>query len=514
MLTDSVYNFYVGNLHSHTSYSDGKGLPAEAFAYARDVAGLDFLAVTDHHQMLTVEEYEDILLQADLFTENGVYVAIGGQEWTGVDMNHATVWDADSILTSPQGRYDLLYIELASLGLTAAFCHPVPSNFGCFAYSAVGDTAMNAVEVRDLQEEERYFDILKKGWHVGTDGSQDNHGANWGNGHSWTVALACSLTRYEILEATRSHRTYSTLDRNLQMIFRADGHVMGEEFAHVDNIHFSIDVFDPDTGDDFRLLELYQNGLVIMWAEPDTTSHAWEPVITPPNGINYYVLKVFQTDGNLAWSAPIWIDCTTDLPATPRLEWPYDGQIVGTSLPEFTWHASSGAAGYNLEVHEAAGYPMAPPALVVSGITDTVYSAADSLEDDVVYIWKVSASNQSGTSEPSGAFEFLVDADASSVPAAGGPGPAGTMLLRAAPNPFSEGTTVEFTLDGRDCAELAVYDVTGKLVATLFSGVATGPQGVRWNGFDSRGRRVSPGVYIFRLEAGGRQAIRKATLLK
>ena len=54
-LADSVYNLYVGNLHSHTSYSDGSGTPAQAFEYARDVASIDFLAITDHHHVLTAE---------------------------------------------------------------------------------------------------------------------------------------------------------------------------------------------------------------------------------------------------------------------------------------------------------------------------------------------------------------------------------------------------------------------------------------------------------------------------
>ena len=38
---------YFGNLHSHTTYSDGIGVPSDAFASAK-AAGLDFYAVTDH----------------------------------------------------------------------------------------------------------------------------------------------------------------------------------------------------------------------------------------------------------------------------------------------------------------------------------------------------------------------------------------------------------------------------------------------------------------------------------
>ena len=40
---------YFGNLHSHTSYSDGSGTPRDAFKHARDVAQLDFLAITEHN---------------------------------------------------------------------------------------------------------------------------------------------------------------------------------------------------------------------------------------------------------------------------------------------------------------------------------------------------------------------------------------------------------------------------------------------------------------------------------
>lgn len=43
------HRVYFGNLHSHTSYSDGSGTPENAYRHARDVAGLDFLAITEHN---------------------------------------------------------------------------------------------------------------------------------------------------------------------------------------------------------------------------------------------------------------------------------------------------------------------------------------------------------------------------------------------------------------------------------------------------------------------------------
>ena len=100
VLRDTAYRFFIGNLHSHTSYSDGTGTPAWAYRYARDTARIDFLAVTDHHDMLSELEYEDVLFQADEHCEDGVFVAIAGQEWSGGDTatgrkDHATVLGAD-----------------------------------------------------------------------------------------------------------------------------------------------------------------------------------------------------------------------------------------------------------------------------------------------------------------------------------------------------------------------------------------------------------------------------------
>ena len=39
---------FSGQLHSHTAHSGAAGTPAEAYAYAKETAGLDFLAITDH----------------------------------------------------------------------------------------------------------------------------------------------------------------------------------------------------------------------------------------------------------------------------------------------------------------------------------------------------------------------------------------------------------------------------------------------------------------------------------
>jgi len=92
---------------------------------------------------------------------------------------------------------------------------------------------------------------------------------------------------------------------------------------------------------------------------------------------------------------------------------------------------------------------------------------------------------------------------------------AGLALSQSAPNPFHASTTIAFTLPERATVDLAVYDVAGRRVATLATGVRpAGTHEVEWNGTDSAGRRVGTGVYFCKLDAGGRSVTRKIAVLR
>lgn len=81
----------------------------------------------------------------------------------------------------------------------------------------------------------------------------------------------------------------------------------------------------------------------------------------------------------------------------------------------------------------------------------------------------------------------------------------GRMHLGGAwPNPFNPRTNISFTLDESQSVELAVYDVSGRLVRLLDAGVRNaGPHTILWDGRDHAGFNVSSGVYLVRLT--GRQ---------
>jgi len=89
------------------------------------------------------------------------------------------------------------------------------------------------------------------------------------------------------------------------------------------------------------------------------------------------------------------------------------------------------------------------------------------------------------------------------------------MLEQNYPNPFNPSTTISFSLPSQTRVKLAVYDVLGKIVATLIDGdAAAGTHRAVWNGCTSHGLPAASGVYVYRLESDGMTHARTMLLMK
>src|SRR5438477_9757310 len=96
---------FFGNLHSHTSFSDGVGTPAQAYKHARDVAKIDFLAITEHnhlqaeqgagsradgiliakdHSLYNGASAKSVISAARAATKDGKFIALYGQEFSSI----------------------------------------------------------------------------------------------------------------------------------------------------------------------------------------------------------------------------------------------------------------------------------------------------------------------------------------------------------------------------------------------------------------------------------------------
>lgn len=91
----------------------------------------------------------------------------------------------------------------------------------------------------------------------------------------------------------------------------------------------------------------------------------------------------------------------------------------------------------------------------------------------------------------------------------------GPRLSKIHPNPFNPQTTITFTLGQPQHAEIAVYDLTGRLLDVLADRTyEAGNHPVVWSGKDAMGRTVPSGAYIVRLETESGVESRKVMLLR
>ena len=276
---------FFGNLHSHTSYSDGSGTPEQAFRHARDSARLDFLAVTEHNHasadgsgdrrdgiiiaadpgLYTGPRADALIPAADRMTRDGHFVAIYGQEYSSISSgNHVNVFDVGSVIDAPNGDFGELVRwmeqnpDAAGRPPIVQLNHPSlfdedASEYGAddFAthaewierlgrYAALIEILNGPAMERHFREraaevmERDYLHYLNLGFRLAPTGDQDNHYFTWGTATPVrTAVVADSLTRRHILDAMRARHVYASEDPNLELIFLVDGRLMGDVVAQL-----------------------------------------------------------------------------------------------------------------------------------------------------------------------------------------------------------------------------------------------------------------------------------------
>jgi hypothetical protein len=94
--------------------------------------------------------------------------------------------------------------------------------------------------------------------------------------------------------------------------------------------------------------------------------------------------------------------------------------------------------------------------------------------------------------------------------------PARYALHSAVPNPLNPRTRIGYELRKAGRARIDVFDVSGRLVATLLdANRSAGASNVTWDGRAASGTRVASGVYSYRLKVRGEPTLtRKMVVLK
>jgi len=92
-----------------------------------------------------------------------------------------------------------------------------------------------------------------------------------------------------------------------------------------------------------------------------------------------------------------------------------------------------------------------------------------------------------------------------------------TQLFQNYPNPFNSSTTISFNLatENTENTEIEIFNIKGQKVKSI-SVIPSGVEGsINWNGKDEKGKPVSSGIYLYKLNIDNKtKAVRKCLLIK
>lgn len=331
--------------------------PTDAWTYAQR-RGLDFLMTSEHNHMFDGSDganadadpeavkalYQSGVAEAARWNQPYArLLALYGQEWGVINHGgHLNILNSAELLgwernaggqlladaDTPKGDYGGLYALMRSRGWRGQFNHPQRDQFAVdgkpLAWSADGDEVMLLCEVMNTnafststdESETRRSNfeascnaLLEAGYHVAFSTNQDNHCANWGAsyGNRTGVLLpkGTPLTADNFIAALKARRVYATMDKQAQLLLTANGRIMGERFNNQGKLRLQAS-YASKTGRRAAALTIFEgvpgrNGTVAVLSTRAVT------ILTPAPGEHFYYARVTQDDGNLLWSAPIWV---------------------------------------------------------------------------------------------------------------------------------------------------------------------------------------------------------------
>lgn len=353
---ETEYSLYFGDLHRHTEFSFCRtsidGSLEEVCRYGRDAAAMDFTMSADHdNQEAAPDMWREVMQAADRYHVPGHYAPFFGYEWIGSDRNrrHRNVVSTERVPPPP-----FAYSEGAGVGgpedeknrPVRALWDTLPresaltlAHHTCCRMSLVwgadGGEDMDA-EIEPLVEifqasrgSSEYigaptlynhfarsgqyaqcFDVesgavaeaLRQGIRMGFVASSDHMSTH----QSYACVYASACTREALMAAMKARRTYAASDRILCEFTLGDA-FMGEALVPSGQTLVMRSRF-VGTGPIRDVVLLRDSEPYRSWT-PGGSEFAVELTLPVEECLgHYFYLRMQQTDTNLAWASPIWVD--------------------------------------------------------------------------------------------------------------------------------------------------------------------------------------------------------------
>ncbi len=276
-----------GNLHSHTTVSDGSR-PANEVIADYESRGYDYLAISDHDKFVNPEDYRSstklILLPAVEVTARGPHILhIGATEVVEPDENRQNVVDA----VAAQGGFTVLNHP----NWQSHFNHcpqELMEKLQGYAGIEIYNGVIERLEGTPLATD-RWDKLLAQGRRVWGFGTDDAH-APQDVALAWSVVQVDSRTPEAIIESLRTGRFYASTGVTVQNIG-----VQGNTISI--------------TTENAQRIRLISNSGVIEKTVESTKAefHIPEDIVYRPKSTHVRI-ECYGPGGRMAWTQPFFIE--------------------------------------------------------------------------------------------------------------------------------------------------------------------------------------------------------------
>mgnify|MGYP001018554886 CR=1 FL=1 len=271
-------NWFKGNLHTHTTRSDGKKEPEDAINWYKR-HGYHFLAVTDHDLFSPgrAEAGFIVLSGVEMSTHtvglnmNSVEkIPVGGNQQQEIDFINAA--GGVSIVAHPYW-HGLTFAQLESL---QGYLAVEVFNSECDLHNGRGYAGI-------------YWDyLLSLGKRVLGVAVDDTHWEGAEAGGGWICVNSDSLTAEELVQSLREGKFYSSQGPEIKQIV-VEGDTITVECSPAQRVNFITNA---------------PAGRVIRADDAQLTQASF----TARPGLTYVRIEVVDERGRTAWSNPIWLN--------------------------------------------------------------------------------------------------------------------------------------------------------------------------------------------------------------
>ena len=321
-----------GDIQQHSAHSDGVGSADESYLRARYRYGDDFAALTDHESFLGKRigpgEWSYLQAVTEHHDDPGEFATIVAYEWTGKAYpgpGHKCIYlpgpglpiiSRDEV---PVGR-DIVQ-QIAEQGAFTGPHHIGWTGADVEGHDPVGQPVWEICSCHGCYEHPDHplghrgelndqfaKPLLDRGLRFGFIANSDSHGLLWHHGEcrkrdpfrtGLTAVISASRTREAILDAIRARRCYATSGAKILLDVHVAGFPMGSEL----DIEGPVEVHVRALGTtDVERVELVTPQGVAASETPGSPSVSFVGEVEA----SYVYCRVTQTDGEMAWSSPIF----------------------------------------------------------------------------------------------------------------------------------------------------------------------------------------------------------------